>query len=120
MSRQFLRLIVGVWALAGWSLGQLDRAGLSLRRWEAGSELSWAELIQTGSSGQKPDVGLLVTLREEPCGQGEPGGDGITPEQDPSVLKGQVCPTRTGPPDIGAMFFKVPKSICPIHSWSIY
>lgn len=26
-SRQFLRLIVGVWALAGWSRGQLDRAG---------------------------------------------------------------------------------------------
>ena len=61
--------------------GSLSSTGLPLSQQESGSELYRPELSQTGSSGERPEVGLLlVALREEPLWPGSHRPAGITPE----------------------------------------
>lgn len=49
--------------------GTVSSTGLPLSQQESGSELHGPELSETGSSGERPEGGLLlVALREEPPG----------------------------------------------------
>lgn len=61
--------------------GSLSSRGLLLGQQESGSELYGPELSQMSSSGERPEVGLLlVALREEPLWPGSHRRAGITPE----------------------------------------